>query len=118
MTVSSELLPDFYDHYVVLILDNEVTVENFVTAPPLPWIRLTLDGGAYRVSAGYPELLTAEQAKRETEIREYEAEGYRTFLPRGDLASHALEVARLQNRRPALAFINTIQHNESNYHDP
>ena len=177
MTLSLELLPHFRDHFVVLILDNEVTVENFVTTPPLPWIRMTCQGGAYRVQEGYPNTLTEEQAKREMrnwdqvslaeisrslknlgegvhdvvignnagqglplakdllaewrgekaaviyarnlpEIEAYRAQGYKTFLTRRNLASYAAELARAAGRPLALAFINTIQHNASNYHDP
>lgn len=52
------------------------------------------------------------------EIREYENAGYRTFLPRGRLIFHLTELARNAERPLALSFINTIQHDASNYHDP
>ena len=39
-SLSDELAPSFMGCFSVLILDNEVTVENFVAAPPLPWGRL------------------------------------------------------------------------------
>ena len=61
----AELLRHFADRLRVLILDNEVTVDAFVAAPPLPWARLVAAGGAYRVGAGYPTLLTAAWAARE-----------------------------------------------------
>src|ERR671918_173802 len=53
------------DRFVALILDNEVTVGEFVTAPPLPWIRLVQRNGVFQVAAGYPTVLTAVQAKFE-----------------------------------------------------
>ena len=52
------------------------------------------------------------------EIREYENKGYRTFLRRSDLVSHLAGLAKNAGRPLALAFINTIQHDASNYHDP
>jgi hypothetical protein len=177
MTVSTELSPYFAGQYVALILDNEVTVEHFVTTPPLPWIRLVDQGDGYRVSDGYPRLLTAEEARREMrnwdlvseprviqtlknlgeevdtvvignnagqglplaeslpkerrgtkaaiiyarslpEIKEYKAAGYTTFIRRAGLVSHVNGLAQAAGRPLALAFINTIQHNASNYHDP
>ena len=38
-TLSAEWVSHFKDRFVVLVLDNEVTVDPFVTHPPLPWIR-------------------------------------------------------------------------------
>jgi hypothetical protein len=52
------------------------------------------------------------------EIKEYETRGYRTFFRRDKAASRLLELAKSAGRPLALRFINTIQHNESNYHDP
>lgn len=53
------------DRFIALILDNEVTVGEFVTAPPLPWIRLVQRNGVFQVAEGYPSVLTAAQAKFE-----------------------------------------------------
>lgn len=53
------------EQFIALILDNEVTVEEFVTAPPLPWARLVQQGGIFQVAHGYPTVLTAAQAKFE-----------------------------------------------------
>ncbi len=53
------------DRFVALILDNEVTVGEFVTTPPLPWIRLVQQSGIFQVAEGYPTVLTAAQAKFE-----------------------------------------------------
>ena len=52
------------------------------------------------------------------EIKEYEKMGYRTFFRRSQAASRLIELAKNAGRPPALCFINTIQHNELNYHDP
>jgi hypothetical protein len=50
--------------------------------------------------------------------KEYEKMGYRTFFRRSKAVSHLLELAKNAARPPALFFVNTIQHNELNYHDP
>jgi hypothetical protein len=52
------------------------------------------------------------------EITEYEKIGYQTFFQRSKAASRLLELAKNAGRPLALFFINTIQHNELNYHDP
>jgi len=165
------------NQFLALILDNEVTVGHFVTTPPFPWSRLTQRNGNYQAADGYPNLLTAEQAKFEMrnwdevslqgimrtlkelddsvdyvlignnagqglplarslpqnligdraaiiygeslpEIKEYEKMGYRTFFRRSEAASRLLELAKNAGRPLGLFFINTIQHNEFNYHDP
>ena len=51
-------------------------------------------------------------------ITEYEKMGYRTFFRRSQAAARLLELAKNADRPPVLIFINTIQHNELNYHDP
>jgi len=65
MTLRAELSQVSKDQFVVLILDNEVTVGHFVTRPPLPWTRLIQQNGNYQTDEGYPTLLTEEQAKGE-----------------------------------------------------
>lgn len=52
-------------YFLVLILDNEVTVGHFVTEPPLPWLRLVQRGGVFEIAAGYPNQLNAQQAEFE-----------------------------------------------------
>jgi hypothetical protein len=165
------------DCFVALILDNEVTVGEFVTDPPLPWRRLVQQNGVYRVAAGYPTELTSAQASFEMrnwdevslpaimrglaeldggvgcvvfgnnagqglplaqslapsligeraaiiyaqslpERSAYEQLGYRTFLKRSETASRLLAVAKKAARPLSLCFVNTIQHNQHNYHDP
>ena len=48
----------------------------------------------------------------------YERLGYRTFFRRSEAVARLLELANNAGRGLALYFINTIQHNELNYHDP
>lgn len=173
-TELSQLWPD---KYIVLILDNEVTLEHFVADPPLPWVRLVHSMGDYRIAEGYPKVLDGAQAKSEmknwdqvnpsgiggvlsrpergvdcfvlgnnagqglpmasvlddtrraaqavvifgTSLPErdrYERLGYGDFCARDEVRPLLLERARAADRGLALAFINTIQHNEFNYHDP
>jgi len=173
----NELRPLSPDQYSVLILDNEVTVGEFVTAPPLPWTRFAQRDGVFEPGQGYPRFLTAEQAKFEMRnwdevslpaicrvlaeldgapdyvlfgnnagqglplaqslapsmIREraaiiyasslpersaYERLGYRVYFRRSEATGRLLESAKIAGRPLALFFINTIQHNPSNYHDP
>ena len=177
MTISVQLATYFPDHFRVLILDNEVTLDAFITEPPLPWVRLTAVDGAYRVTGEYPTALTKAESDREElnwdrvsdeairaglealdasvdlvafgnnagqglplanampdtlrtehgaiiygrslpEQPVYEAAGYRRFCARDDLLSMVAPLAKLAGRPPALAFINTIEHNEQNYHAP
>ena len=47
----------------------------------------------------------------------YEQIGYRTFFRRSEAVSRLLQQANNAQRPLALGFINTIQHNEFNYHD-
>ena len=165
------------DHFVALILDNEVTVGEFVTDPPLPWVRLVQQNGVFQIAEGYPNILTAAQAKFEMknwdevslqaimralaeldgavgyvlfgnnagqglplaqslapsliadraaiiyarslpEKSAYERIGYRMFLRRSDAVVRLLDLAQATGRPLALGFVNTIQHNNLNYHDP
>jgi len=165
------------DQFVTLILDNEVTVAEFVTTPPLSWTRLVQRNGVFELPQGYPTLLTSDQARFEmknwdavslpaiisglSELDEsadyvlfgnnagqglplaralpgnligsraaviyaktlpeksaYETIGYRTFFRRSEAVSRVIELAKNTSRHPALCFINTIQHNELNYHEP
>jgi len=177
MTISVQLATYFPDRFRVLILDNEVTLDAFITEPSLPWVRLTAIDGAYRVTGEYPTALTKAESDREemnwdrvseaaicAGLREldaavdlvafgnnagqglaladalpeslraehgvviygrslpeqpaYAAAGYRRFCTRDDLLSVVAPLAKLAGRQPALAFINTIEHNEQNYHAP
>lgn len=56
--------------------------------------------------------------ERLPEKREYEKLGYRTFFRRREAVSRLLDLAEEAGKPLALFFINTIQHNELNYHDP
>src|SRR5262245_61630680 len=172
-----ELLRLSADQFMTLILDNEVTVGEFVATPPLPWTRLVQRNGIFHVGEGYPTVLTAAQANFEMrnwdevslpaimrgleglddsvdyvlfgnnagqglplaqslqadsisnraaviyanslpEKSAYERLGYRTFFRRSATVARLLKLAENKNRPLALCFINTIQHNKLNYHDP
>ncbi len=176
MTISSELQRLFPSHFRVLILDNEVTLDAFVTDPPLPWARLVASGGSYRIADDYPTALTMAEADREEmnwdkvsdftiaaalqelaggidliafgnnaaqgfplanalpaalrplgvivygrslpEQPAYEKIGYGHFCARTDLLSIITDRASAAGKPAALGFINTIEHNDRNYHIP
>src|ERR1700757_4425466 len=62
----NDALPPFgINQFLALILDNEVTVGEFVASPPLPWIRLVQRDDIFKVAGGYPNTLTAGQARFE-----------------------------------------------------
>ncbi|MGH7809818.1 MAG: hypothetical protein ACREP5_06015, partial [Candidatus Binatia bacterium] len=63
MTLNEKLTNLRATLFVALILDNEVTVGEFVTSPPLPWARIVQRGGVFQVADGYPNVLTAAQGK-------------------------------------------------------
>ncbi len=48
----------------------------------------------------------------------YEQVGYRAFFCRSEVVSRLLQLADNAGQPLALCFINTIQHNVFNYHDP
>ena len=52
------------------------------------------------------------------ERKAYEQMGYRSFYPRAKAIANLIELAKGTGLPLALVFINTIQHNEFNYHDP
>lgn len=177
MTLAADLSTRRTHHFLVLILDNEVTVGEFVAQPPLPWTRLIQRHGIFQVAEGYPTLLTEAQAKVEMrnwddvsleaivralpelgnsvdymlfgnnagqgfplaqslprdlvadhaaiiyakslpQMSGYQNMGYRNFFPRSDATAGLFELAKKSHRPLELCFINTIQHNELNYHDP
>jgi hypothetical protein len=177
MTREAEFFQLSTDRCLALILDNEVTVGEFVANPPVPWSRLVRRDGRFQVDESYPTPLTMEQAKFEmrnwdqvslpaikrmlaelddsvgyvivgnnagqglplaqslprkliaeraaiiyantlSERTEYENAGFRTFFRRRDAVARLLEMSKNAGRPLALCFINTIQHNEFNYHAP
>ncbi len=175
-TLNAELSRLSASRYGVLILDNEVTVGQFVARPPLQWTRLTRRDGGYRAAEGYPASLTEAQARFEMknwdevslpslaaaleslddgarcvlignnaaqglplarslpqktvgraaiiygqslpEKKEYEDLGYRSFFRRSDSIAYLAGLAAGAGLPLALFFINTIQHDRFNYHDP
>jgi hypothetical protein len=177
MTLAADLSTRRTNHFLALILDNEVTVGEFVTEPPLQWSRFIQRNGFFEVAKGYPTLLTAGQAKVEMrnwddvsleaiiaalpafgnsvdyilfgnnagqgfplaqslpknlitdhaaviyaeslpQMSAYQNVGFRNFLRRSEASARLVELAKKSNRPLELCFINTIQHNETNYHDP
>ena len=48
----------------------------------------------------------------------YEQLGYRTFFRRSETAARLLALAKRAAQPLSLCFVNTIQHNQQNYHDP
>ena len=177
MDLATQLQQAKTRQFVALILDNEVTVGEFVTVPPLPWTRIVQQDGIFQVAEVYPNLLTAEQGKFEMknwdrvslsgimrtlgevgaaldivvignnagqglplaqavpqtlrptqsaiiyasslpEQGAYQQLGYRCFVRRSQAAARLLALAKETGRPLALYFINSIQHNELNYHDP
>jgi hypothetical protein len=177
MTLKETLATHGADRYVALILDNEVTVGEFVTTPPLPWTRIVQLHGVFQIADGYPTTLTAAQGNFEMknwdqvslpgimrtlgevgdaldfvvignnagqglplaqalpqtlrpdrsaiiyaaslpEQSAYEQLGYRCFIRRRETAARLLTLAKAAGRPLALYFMNSIQHNELNYHDP
>jgi len=70
-----------------------------------------------------PENLRAAQsaiiyASSLPEQSAYQQLGYRCFFRRRETAARLLTLAKEAGRPLALYFINSIQHNELNYHDP
>ena len=177
MTLAAELAARRSDRFLALILDNEVTVAEFVTHPPIQWTRCIQRGGIFQVAEGYPTLLTEAQGKLEMrnwddvslkaiiavlpalgesvdyiifgnnagqgfplaqslpsnliaehaavvyaeslpQMSRYQKIGFRNFFRRSEAAERLVEQARKSERPLELLFINTIQHNETNYHDP
>ena len=177
MSVITELTSLRARQFVALILDNEVTVSEFVVDPPLPWARIVQIGGVYQIAEGYPKVLNAELGKAEMrnwdevslrgivrtlaeladavdyvvignnagqglplaqavpqglraarsgviyasslpEQSAYERLGYQNFFRRGETAPRLLAAAEAAARPLHLYFMNSIQHNTMNYHDP
>lgn len=80
-------------------------------------------GQGLPLAQGLPQNLTANRAaiiygESLPEIKNYEKMGYRTFFRRSEAVSRLIQLADSTSRAPALFFINTIQHNALNYHDP
>ena len=177
MTLAAGLATRRSDRFLALILDNEVTVGEFVTEPPLQWTRCIQRGGVFQIAEVYPNLLTEAQAKVEMrnwddvslkaitaalpalaesvdyivfgnnagqglplaqslptnliadhaavvyaenlpQISRYQRIGFGNFFRRSEAAERLVELATKSQRPLELLFINTIQHNETNYHDP
>ena len=174
MKIADQINRLFPGYFTILILDNEVTLDAFITDPPLKWARLVNQNGQYTIPKIYPTSMTKDESDREemnwdrvdlavlrTNLREldhsvdlvaignnasqglplaedlpptirsdnaaviygttlpeqaiYQAIGYKTFCTRDDLLKTA---AHRTEKEIALCFINTIEHNDQNYHAP
>ncbi len=174
MKISDQISRLFPGCFKVLILDNEVTLDAFITEPPLRWARLINQDGQYTIPDIYPTVMNKKESDREemnwdrvdlgllrtnledlnhsvdlvaignnasqglplanslpptirsdnaaviygTSLPEqsiYQGIGYNTFCPRDDLLRTA---SQRTEKEIALCFINTIEHNEQNYHAP
>ncbi|MGA0346791.1 MAG: hypothetical protein ACO3N9_09620 [Alphaproteobacteria bacterium] len=174
MKICDQINRLFSECFKVLILDNEVTLDAFITTPPLRWARLINQDGQYVIPEIYPTVMTKEESDREEmnwdrvdigvlrinlseldhivdliaignnaaqglplaaslppalrpensaviygaslpEQSLYQGMGYKTFCPRNDLLKTA---SQRTEKEIALCFINTIEHNEQNYHAP
>lgn len=172
MKIADQIKRLFPECFTVLILDNEVTLDAFITSPPLRWARLINQNGQYVIPEIYPTVMTKEESDREemnwdrvdigvlrinlseldpivdlvaignnasqglplaeslppavrsekaaviygTSLPEqsiYRGMGYKTFCARNDLLKTA---SQRTEKEIALCFINTIEHNEQNYH--
>ena len=177
MNLATRLQQARSKQFVALILDNEVTVGEFVTEPPLPWARIVQIGGVFQIAEGYPKVLNAALGQAEMrnwdevslhgmvrtlaeltdavdyvvignnagqglplaqavpqELRAtrsgiiyasslpersaYERLGYQNFFRRFETSPRLLAAAEATSRPLALYFMNSIQHNTMNYHDP
>ena len=65
MDLATQLRQARNQQFVALILDNEVTVGEFVTEPPLPWARIVQQDGVFQIAEGYPKVLDAALGKAE-----------------------------------------------------
>jgi hypothetical protein len=80
-------------------------------------------GQGLPLAQGLPQNLIVEQAgiiygESLPEKKVYEQMGYGSFYPRAKAIANLFELAKNKGRPLSLVFINTIQHNEFNYHDP
>jgi hypothetical protein len=172
MKIADQINRLFPGCFTILILDNEVTLDSFITDPPFKWARLVNKNGQYTIPRIYPTSMTKDESDREemnwdrvdlallranleeldhsldlvaignnasqglpladalppairsdnaaviygTSLPEqaiYQGIGYETFCTRDDLLKTA---AQRTEKEIALCFINTIEHNDQNYH--
>ncbi|NKB20346.1 MAG: hypothetical protein GKS01_07605 [Alphaproteobacteria bacterium] len=177
MKIADQINELFPECFTILILDNEVTLDAFITDPPLKWARLVNESGAYSIAKNYPTSMTKAESDREemnwdkvdlnalrdalsdlnnsvdlvaignnasqglplaealpstmrsqnaaiiygTSLPEkpiYQAIGYQTFCTRDDLLKSISQKVQAAGKELALCFINTIEHNDQNYHAP
>jgi hypothetical protein len=80
-------------------------------------------GQGLQLAQSLPEKLIGSQAaiiygESLPEVNDYRNMGYRSFFRRSEAVSHLLDLGNNAGRPLALFFINTIQHNDLNYHRP
>ena len=89
MTLVADLSEHKTKHFVALILDNEVTVGEFVMQPPLPWTRFIQREGVFQIAEGYPTILTEAQAK--VEMRNWDNVSLEAILRAVPELSHSVD---------------------------
>src|SRR5918994_1104907 len=89
MTLADDLSKHKSHHFLTLILDNEVTVGEFVTQPPLPWTRFIQRDGIFQIAQGYPTLLTEAHAK--VEMRNWDDVSIKAILRAVPELSHSVD---------------------------
>lgn len=97
-------LPELGEHVDYVLFGNNAG-QGLTLAQGLP-PRLILDRAAIIYADSLPELSA------------YQGMGYRRFAPRSQAIAGLLDLAQHEARPLALCFVNTIQHNDANYHDP
>ena len=65
MKIADQINRLFPECFTVLILDNEVTLDAFITSPPLRWARFINQNGQYVIPEIYPTIMTKEESDRE-----------------------------------------------------
>ena len=80
-------------------------------------------GQGFPLAQSLPSSLIADQAavvyaESLPQMSRYRQIGFRNFFRRSEATERLVDLAMKSQRPLELLFINTIQHNETNYHDP
>ena len=65
MKIAEQIDQIFPGCFTILILDNEVTLDSFITDPPLKWARLINENRQYLIPKNYPTSMTKAESDRE-----------------------------------------------------
>jgi hypothetical protein len=108
---------------------DDVSFEAIIAA--LPELAKSVDyiifgnnaGQGLPLAQSLPSNLIADQAavvyaESLPQMSRYQKIGFRNFFRRSEAAERLVDLATKSQRPLELLFINTIQHNETNYHDP